>query len=31
MSDFLDAGRHFLLPHFRVFFSQIDFFNSHRR
>lgn len=25
MSDFFDAGRHFLFPNFKVFFSQIDF------
>jgi hypothetical protein len=29
MSDFLDAGRHFLSQDQRRFFSQSDFFNSH--
>jgi hypothetical protein len=29
MSDFLDAGRHFLSQNLRLFFSEREFFNSY--
>ena len=30
MSDFLDAGRHFASPKFRLFEAEREFFNTHR-
>jgi len=29
MSDFLDAGRHFASPKFRLFEAEREFFNTH--